>query len=80
MIVVQCEFDGAIAEEDVGAALLGMFNPSGLDSPPGRKKALLPPARSSGWPRSTPMWPLTGNLSWTSCLASWWSDTTSTSS
>ncbi len=33
MIVVQCEFDGTIAEEDVGAALLGMFNPSGLGSP-----------------------------------------------
>ena len=28
MILVQCEFDGAITEEDVGAALLRMFGPS----------------------------------------------------
>lgn len=42
MIVVQCEFDGAIAEEDVGAALLGMFNPSGLDSPHPEKGAVAP--------------------------------------
>ena len=48
MIVVQCEFDGTIAEEDVGAALLGMFNPSGLGGPgpepgataPGEEKRL----------------------------------------
>ena len=34
MILVQCEFDGAITEEDVGAALLRMFGPSGCDDSP----------------------------------------------
>ncbi len=32
MIVVQCEFDGAITEEDVGAALLKMFGPTVTDT------------------------------------------------
>lgn len=31
MILVQCEFDGAITEEDVGAALLRMFGPTAAD-------------------------------------------------
>ena len=34
MIVVQCEFDGVIAEEDVGAAVLGMFCPAFEDAAP----------------------------------------------
>ena len=42
MIVVQCEFDGAIAEEDVGAALLGMFNPSKIGSPRPEPGAIAP--------------------------------------
>ena len=33
MIVVQCEFDGVITEEDVGAAVLGMFCPAYSDAP-----------------------------------------------
>ena len=36
MIVVQCEFDGAITEEDVGAALLRMFGASATDASPAR--------------------------------------------
>ena len=32
MILVQCEFDGAITEEDVGAALLRMFGPTAPDT------------------------------------------------
>ena len=33
MILVQCEFDGTVTEEDVGAALLRMFGPSATDAP-----------------------------------------------
>ncbi len=32
MIVVQCEFDGAVTEEDVGAALLKMFGPTATET------------------------------------------------
>ena len=38
MILVQCEFDGAITEEDVGAALLRMFGPSEADDSPTRSE------------------------------------------
>ncbi len=38
MIVVQCEFDGAITEEDVGAALLRMFGASAADASPARNE------------------------------------------
>lgn len=38
MILVQCEFDGTITEEDVGAALLKMFGPSAADASPTRSE------------------------------------------